>query len=211
MANARFSGEIDKILGSVNSRILISSDEGSVQGFVTSDFSISGSNSFTNAFGAASQEAGDKIIRTATQIGNVIAGNEKIAQRKLQAIDSTIHSWTGSARPSLNIPLIFMTIRETDDVREYVKILMRMVYPTEEGLFVVAPLKYDGTGGGTVSLQIGKWLMIHGLVVLSVNAVLSQQVVKMSDDSTRPLFAKVDMVLEPYKQPTVDDIEGYFI
>ena len=211
MANARFSGDIDKVLGSVNSRILLSSGKGSVQGFVTSDFSLSGANSFTNAFGAASQESGDALIRTATQIGNVLAGNEKIAQRKLQAINSTIHSWTGSSRPSIRIPMMFMTIREKDDVRNNVKILMRMVYPTEETLFLVAPLEYDGVGGGTVSLQIGKWLMIHGLVVISVDATLSQQVVKMSDGSTRPLYAKVDMVLEPYKLPTSADVEGYFI
>lgn len=214
MANAEFSGDIDKVLRSVNSRILISTPKGNVQGFVISEFSLSGQNSFTNLFGARSQEIASDAIRTITSIVNRIQGKGgKIAQRKLEAIDSTIHSWVGSQRPSMNLSMIFVAIRERDDVRESVKTLMRTVYPTEEGIFMVAPLGYSATreGTGTISIQIGKWLLINFLVVMSVNATFSQQVVKLSDGSTRPLYARVEMTVEPHRLPSIDDIEGYFL
>jgi hypothetical protein len=215
MANQRFSGDIDKLLNSVNSRILISdapSNNIRVQGFMVSDFSISGGNSYTNIFGSSSQEIADSALKTATSLINFVSGKTgisdvKISERKLMAINSTIHSWVGSNRPSFNIPLIFVAIRESDDVRTPVKSLTKSVYPTEDGIFMIAPLGYDGTGGGTVSIQIGKWLMIHGLVVTSMNATFSQQVIK----SGLPLYAKVDITFEPYKLPTVKDVDGYFI
>jgi len=182
-----------------------------VVGWIKDPFSFGGQSEFQNPEANAGQETLTKAVNASMSVANSFFG-ANARQQVIKHVGQTIQSWTGSSPPALTLPLEFVAIRPGDDPREDVKKLLRCVYPTIEGIRVIAPLGYSinpraTTAVGSVTMTIGTWLRIPNLIVKSVDFTFSVEVIS----SGVPLQAEGTVMLEPYKMLSITDVEGFFL
>jgi len=147
---------------------------------------------------------------------------ESYEQKLFISLLQTVSTYEGTGKPDIHVPLFFLAIKEEDDVRKNVTTLLSGVMPIKDNMMMLSPplgykidiqpkdfkaVSQDTEGVlGTLSLKIGRWLYIRGLVIKSVEPMFSKE----TTPSGWPLYARVNVTLEPTILWTVKDIEKMF-
>lgn len=202
--------DIFKVQNSKYSKVKISGSGINLEGILQNDLGVSGSNTFDNSFllsGLVGEVTEGKAMlqRTANRVSGGRAGSDRSAINQ----EMSKYSWTGSARPEFTVQLALVALRDLESESVVAKSMqaMRCVYPDKSMGFLTAPLGYNsGQGSGTVRLAIGTWFNAYGLIVKSANVTYSKVCLK----SGRPLFALLEVNLEPYKAITFGELRSYF-
>jgi len=183
-------------------------------GFVSSDFSLSGSSSFESLFGGTI--FGEKTIAqlqyAAPQILDRLTNGQAI---KVKSPHQIVNYWTGSSESSYSITFIVprLSMRESS-VIDRVKNLQKAVMGSWDNSKIVHPWRptRDLANNvfqippGTASLEIGEWLRLHGLLINNVSVNYSKEVVK---DGT-PLHASVSVGLMPWRMEFSEDVNMWY-
>lgn len=130
---------------------------------------------------------------------------------------STYPTWTGTEPLQFSIPFRFDAVNDTNnDVVEPWVNLMKLVCPTKNGDLLRAPgpsITLDEetktplfNKSRVLSLSIGKFIYIRGVIVTSVSNTLFSKF----DVKGRPIQAEADVTLRTIFSPTVTDIENWF-
>lgn len=118
--------------------------------------------------------------------------------------------WEESNKPQFTIEFILMALSDEESKRniQTVKRIQSSVLPILEGKEgLKAPLGYNRTGSGTLSLTVGTWFNARGLVVMNTSCTPSKQVMR----SGNPLYWTCSMTLEPYRIISIQEFEDYFL
>lgn len=231
--------KVDNLTANDFSKVLITAGSPGTDGFLNvtgyalNDLALSSSNEFASLFGSeALNQLAQKLdlaksSAAALGIGdsNRAALNSIIVRTKEQ----TVYNWSGSTRPTITVNLLFVRVRESDNIIENALKLYRAtlpvdvsrtrIQPTEKpdskkraGVTQIeAPLGYkSGLAGegttGTISIQIGTWFKANNLVARTCDFTYSKEV---TPDGA-PLYAQGSITLEPYSVITLSDYNDYF-
>lgn len=196
-----------------------------VTAVLQNDISIAGGNDFTTA----------RDIIAETPIAGTIAGfkDKFAAQTKVFGKSVTTQletglAWSNSLKPNISVEMTFYQEDATqgDILSDYMKI-KAAVLPSGVGAFFKAPLGYrlvedlaritkKASEGkttpiikpkGLVTLQIGKWLRMTGMVMISESFTFSKEV----NSNGQPLFITGSVTLEPFQALTYAQFQKYFI
>ena len=222
-ANSSFTPTALDTASKSNSNVLV--------GFVSQPLSFGGANTYTSPLDAASDAlnqawAAIEVAGSKTGVGKWLnekfGGGKGLAQYSLKSFEQTASVWTGSATPEFAVKLIFVALRETDDVTIPIQSLMRSFYPTRESLgkgkmtLMRAPLGYgfqpnaNGTmvPYGTLVLQIGKWFRASGLIPVRADGVTFSKECILSG---KPLYSECTVVLRPWRMISYNEFAGFFV
>lgn len=130
---------------------------------------------------------------------------------------SSYPTWTGTEPIQFSIPFRFDAVNDTNkDVVEPWVNLMKLVCPMKDGELLTAPgpsITFDKetkvplfNKSRVLSLSIGKFIYIRGVVVTSVSNTLFSKF----DINGKPIQAEADVTLRTVFSPTVTDIENWF-
>lgn len=208
--------DIDNINTNPNSQIIIAIPgvPRPVTGYIQNDVFISAGNEFNTPFENQAQNS----LNTKLQgLGSVTGrfsdtAGEKLKTFSLKTIDQSALFWTGSRIPQFSIPLTFVAVRESDDVRDPVENLYKTVFPIFDKLSKSAtirpPLGYFPKGisaDGTISVRIGNWFNASRLVMVNVDFSFSREVI----ESGAPLFATGTVVMRPFRAISFNEFQGW--
>lgn len=204
--------DLDDLKNNANARVLVAiPGTRGVRGIIQGNLQISGSNEFQSAFEASG--LGDASRKL--QIASALLGDLKpdIIPSTLLTLQGSVYTWSGSGRPTFTVPMTFLAVRETDDVRRQVADLYRTVFPTTrevgEGKFLEPPLGYNPipslTTTGTIAVSIGNWFTATQQVMRNVDFTFSKEVIA----SGSPLYATGSIAFEPFRAIQLNDMKGY--
>ncbi len=174
-----------------------------LKSFLSGDISFSGSNRVTSALGTLASGA-QSIMRI-------------LGMRTAYSQISTFPSWTGTEPLEFSIPFVFHAINNTrENVTKPWINLMKVVCPTKEGLIMKAPgpqFVWDPNQHKPIfkkdrilSLSIGQFIYIRGVIVTAVNNTLYSKF----DKDGLPIQAQADVTLRTTFSPTTQDIQEWF-
>jgi hypothetical protein len=175
-------------------------------GFVTSNITIGGSNCFQSPFDTALMSALTLVANGGGILSNELLGT-KIAQIRLSTQTMTRQVWTKSESPIFRATMVFLAIKEADDVRTPVKAILSSVFPEFDNSSPImkAPLGYDGVGAGLLTVVIGKWFQAPNMIMRSANFSFSKEIIA----SGAPLYAEGNIEFIPYDMTSGSTIAGY--
>ena len=147
-------------------------------------------------------------------------------QRRLQAKIQTIVTWTGTASPIMEFPIVIPALHYDQDIRKDARDLLKCVFPISEGSdfgMLKAPLYYQPglvasyiSGAntdvptkaffGTIQVWVGQWLRLANMVAVGVDVVFSREVTK----NRTPLLALITLTVQPAMMWTAEDIDNIF-
>lgn len=200
---------LDKVMQDPNRLVqLVTPSNGVVKGFITSDFTVSGGSDWNDPSSTSDLlEKGNRAWSSFTQAANAL-GTSFANQRVVSTMDS-VYTWQGSKRPSFTVDLIFVAVREGDDVRDPARRLLAAAYPDRSGLSLTAPGGYTtdafGRATNTCILKVGKWFLSRDLVIEDVTANFSKAILK----SGLPKHCMLTVSFSPYRVPDKDTMSGY--
>jgi hypothetical protein len=135
-------------------------------------------------------------------------------QLNIKSVWLTESRWNGSDSPVFNFKLILPSYNSSAGTSpmDYVKLLMKCVYPTQKTVgLLTAPLGYDISDGdtpiNTITVTRGNFFRAPNQVMKSVSCSVSQE---MMDDGY-PLYVEANIEFMPWRMPTYDDVMSYFI
>jgi len=215
---------IDAVRQDPNSQIRLTSEDGAVPsiiGFITDDMQVSGAAEYNAPFETAMAKQSIRL-NALTTLANDWFG-AKIPQMQLKSRAHTVNMWVSSQRPSFLVSFLYPALREGEDIVDNVKYLVGATYPdAEDGAMTTlleAPNGYAvGAGGaqdlttgtslaGTWMLEYGRWFRATNLVLRSASATMSKEITPYSG----PLYAKIDVTLEPYRLISAEEFHDYFL
>jgi hypothetical protein len=178
-----------------------------IVGFVTSNITIGGANCFQSPFDTALLSALTLVANGGMTLLTQAGVLDKISQIRLSTQGMTTQVWLKSETPIFRATMVFLAIKETDDVRTPVRRILRSVYPnfSADSALMKAPLGYDGGGNGTFTVKIGAWFQANSMVMRSANFSFSKEVLA----SGAPLYAEGNIEFMPWQMVSGDDIAGY--
>ena len=192
----------------------------SVEGIILDKVSIGGGADFNNPLESAAQAALDSTL-TNVQMGLRAAAakagmnSDSIPVLSLKSVAQSISVWTGSERPSFNIPMMFIATRRDQDIREDVKKLLKTVYPTfSDAGTILPPLGYGSSLGvegalptakNTCTIFIGQWFKASQQIMRSVEFSFSPEV----HSNNTPLYAIGSIKFEPFRTVSYEEVSGY--
>jgi hypothetical protein len=216
----------DDFKNNENYKITLKLSDASVKGKPTTrivtavlqnDIALAGGNDFTTA--------GDAIgtipaFGDAQNLRNKAEGAFKLAGKSLATQFESALVWSNSLKPNINIEMTFYqdSINNKDIMEDYLNI-KSAVLPNSFGAAFSSPLGYSITRNklklkgnklnpkGLISLQIGTWLRMTGMVMVSESFTMSKEVNALGN----PLFITGSITLEPYKALTYKEFKKYFI
>lgn len=199
---------LSELTGLNFNRIILQGMPGpTVTAFVTSDFSFGTSSEYNAEWEFEKQKPLAEAFNRLTSVIN--AGGADIAQISLKSLSQTISTWTGTEKPQFNIDLLFVSydpnVRPLDRVRD----LMGGIFPESLGMVLVAPMKYAPglkSASGIWNIKIGTWFDAPYQILRQVNPTFSKEVTP----DGRPLYAKVNVVFEPYRMISYNEFKSYF-
>jgi len=223
-------GKIDfeQLINNQNARVVIDIGRGGgrpIVGFMQSEISVNGSNEFNTLFDTSTQESITTLTNKARQIAQSGRVQQFIQDSPAQVEDlrnvslinvaQTIQEWTASTRPTFSINILFIAIRNGDDVRVPATKLLSTVYPNKTtGGFLSAPNNLTPTAPnrpGVGAVEIGKWFRAPGIIFKEVNNTFSNQVIRLDSEGsdTAPLYCISTIQFQPFRQPTFSEISKY--
>lgn len=202
---------IDALRANPAALVVISAPGVLVNGYITSEIAIDGTSEYNTPLESQAQNSlNDAKNRITALAGNVTGKPISIASP--QSVEQSVVSWVGTAKPHFNLQLVFVALRETDDVRKATFDLYKTVYPSSDkivaGTFFKPPLGYATAGlasQGTCTIQVGRWFRATQQVMKNVNFSYSKQTIA----SGAPLYAHGSISFEPYRAITIGDLRGY--
>lgn len=199
-----------------SSRILITipGEPKGLEGYYCDDLSIGGRSVYGNPLESQMQESLSNSIQALQGfVSNVTGITYKVPS--LRSIEQSVAVWNSTEKPSFEARLMFVCIREDQDVRKMVMTLYKTIYPTKTPFggvdFLNAPLGYSPLPGAdstknTCMVAIGKWFKCDRQIVTSVNFSFSKETIANGS----PLFATGSISFEPYRMITYDEFKAYF-
>jgi len=186
-----------------------------VSGYLTGDISVTGGNQFSNILeNQAVNNLQQNLQVTQSILGRFDVFKSALTKYSFHTTDASMDFWNSSKRPSFTINMVFVALRETDDVRKMVAGLYRSVYPTfeREGVtsVVLPPLGYQPFQGGlsaqgTMTVTVGKWFKAVNVIMDSVDFTFSKEVIA----SGYPLYASGGFTFHPYRELSYDEFLSF--
>lgn len=173
---------------------------------MTNELAIGGGNQFSS-HGAVLREI--PIVGKALQLKDKVNPVLKESGRSAFSRGESNLVWEESHKPtfSLEFTLLALTNAESKLNAEKIQLIGSAVLPIGEGSQgLIAPLGYNTSGAGTLSLAVGTWFNAKGLIVSASSCTPSRQVMK----DGYPLFWTCSMTLEPRRVVTIDEFKRYF-
>lgn len=170
-------------------------------------FSSDGSTEWSSPFEALLGGAQDKfgnVLNAGTTVVNRVVGTD-MSQMQLKTVEDTLATFAGHKKPIFNINMLFLATEADHDVRTPVLKLLQAVYPNSSTP-IKAPFGYTGKEIGTVTLKIGRWIIIPFLLISSISYSFSTTVIK----SGSPLYSEANIIFQPYKLPTYEQVKGWY-
>jgi len=226
---------IDNLTSELNNKVIITGENlveprgagllnaPGVTGIMLNELSLSGSNDFGALFDTSSlinriSSSIDKAAVSASLLSPDLS--EFLRTLAPRNTFATAVQWTGSSKPVFPINLLFLKLRNRENIAQKVLSLYKTVYPTQSREFSVSDLKIANIGAplgylptannsarGTLALQIGQWFRATNLIMRSVDFTFSSEI---STDGF-PLYAVGSVVLEPWRSITFEEFSAYFI
>ena len=184
--------------------------------WITGDFQINLSAAYTAPFEDVLETA-QEWIGKATIIGGEVELADTVRERleSARTRENTTYTWSNSDRPSFSVPLTFISVGDNDRPQDLAMSLGALTQPGIRGNgtnpTLQPPAGYraslqDGTRG-TFDLELGNWFKASELVLVDAPVTLSAQ--RM--ENNQPLYATVDVTLEPYRTISEEELLGYFM
>lgn len=232
---------LEKLLNNNLSRILISIPEVQVQvplkakqrqtvkAFVGHDFAIGGGANFNNPLENQALTNLQQKIQAAQSIGlealsqgSSVLGSLESKIKDMASgsnfsvgnVTQTLEFWSSSEKPQFSINILFVALKETDDVRKLVAPLYDTVYPQFGKLGFArttsAPLGYRPFAGGsnalgTIDVQIGTWFTATQQIMKRVDFTFSKETIA----SGNPLYAYGTISFQPYRMISAEELRKY--
>ena len=182
-----------------------------LSGWITSEFTISGTANYKNPYESAMDEASTKL-NAITATVNSKAGTE-IPQIQLKTLAKTVGLYVGSEKPTFDVPMLFVTTKPGDNIVTDLAKLVSLTMPEEDKKtsLIKAPGNYiaaegAASAGGTWTVSIGSWFRARHLLLLQAQATFSKEVVP----SGAPLYANASATFAPYRLVSSSDFRKYF-
>ena len=213
--------DLQELTNNPDARVMVVlPDRTTVTGFLTQEFSFGGRSKYESAATADTQGRVSKIVNN---ISSFVGGGEKrIAQIKLMHPNQTVMSWQGTTNPDINLNLVFISLRENQDLNDTITQLQQALYPTVgtgsiagkavSGIYK-APGGYSIEKGidnpkafNTNTVSIGRWFLAPGLVMTALNFTISKE----PTSNRTPLYVGAAMSFSPFKQVDYATVKSYF-
>jgi hypothetical protein len=189
-----------------------------VEAFLADELNLSGGNDFSEAaLQQGQQENLNDLAQRLQAVAGAVAGKfgyDSIPSFTLKTLEQSVSTWKGADRPSFSLRVLFVAVRETDDVTVQVNKLYKGVFPSFQSAgvasVVLPPLNYlpQGTSArGTVAVEIGKWFRATGLVIKNVSFKFSRSTLA----SGKPLYADGTVQFQTYRVLSYDEIQQWFL
>jgi hypothetical protein len=206
--------DIAKLQANPNARVTIvhPGNTKTTIGLVEGDFGFGMSSNFSSEdqVGANPLTAGYNAI--ANTIG---AGTQSV----IANVRQTVSQWTGSVRPTFQIPLTVVqydtSVKPLDMAKDF---FSGVAFEYGAGGILQAPngykvTKLDSNFGadsfaGTWTIQMGKWFRATTLVLVDVQAQFSKEIVRSSG---QPLWATFNLSFTPAKLPDQKEVASWFL
>jgi hypothetical protein len=214
--------DIEAIRNNPNARVVIAGGNARnkpIRGIlVDTEFSAGNNAEFNQPFlGELTKQLSEMMNNIATSV-NMASENFQFPQMKLMNIRQTVEIWSNTPKPEFSVNMLFVSIREEEDVREDIKSLLQFVYPTipeKNGLGLEAPNGYRVTRGqgkhglsavGTASIYVGEWFYAPLQIITGVNYTFSTRILP----NNSPLYARATINFKPFRMIARDEYFGYF-
>lgn len=202
---------IDEIQSNPNARVLIVfPDKSVVSSFIKAEFAVGNTSEYEDPSTNSKSALVDKLSNAGMKLTGVGSEGGQVSWKQPS---TTALNWTGSTNPELNLSLVFISTKSSDNVLNIAKKLHTLTYPSlgSSGLVYRAPLQYtpstkigrQPTAKGTVAIQIGKWFYAVGLVCLSFTPTYSKETIA----NGTPLYMECELTFRPFRQWTYEDID----
>lgn len=181
-------------------------------GLVESDFGFDISSVFNSEDQMANNPASNLLnaASNTTGIG---------AQSVVANIRQTVSQWTGSTRPTFQVPLSLVAYDPSIDIVGIASDLVAAcAFEFGPGGILKAPGGYGvrkatadfgiNSFDGTWTLQIGRWFRATGLVLVSCAPRFSKETHR---GSGKPIFANLTLTFTPAILPDKNMVKGWFI
>lgn len=197
--------------GNANAKVILAHPTGGTfVGYRQEDFTLSLQAQYGAKFENAMQEQSSTLNTGISALNNWSGGLFNIPNVNLTNQAQTLYEWNASQRPPIPIQLTIVrhSLSETP-VTQVAKNLLKHLLPRKGvGDLLKAPGEYNaGMGTGMWTVQVGQYFKATQLVLTQGNAAFAP--VDVSDGT--PLYANLSLTFEPYKLPTEDEFEQYFL
>lgn len=218
--------EIDKLRNDPSTRITLTlPTKDIIVGFMKQEtFAINGSANYQSAF---NRSLADTLIGgLGGRVGQIKELAEIASQRKATSLIETILSYGGGEPPSFSLELLFIAIRDDEDVRVPALKLLEGTYPimglqdksgnmskgwigtVTENVIMSAPWGYDyKSKGGRMGVKIGNWFQATEQVLRDVSFNFSKEVI----EGGLPLYAEGSITFSPARMIEANELKKYFI
>lgn len=200
---------IEQLNNIANAQIQIAGGGIKVDGFVSSDISIGGGNSFNNPLESMAQQS---LSETLQGLQSVASKFGYTGNFTLRSLEQSVLTWTGADIPNFTLRVVFIAIREGDDVRKKALELYKTVYPTSKtagaATLIVPPLQYLPSGlnaRGVFTVKVGKWFKAYNQVMQNVSFSFSKEVTSNGS----PVYCEGEISFRPFRTVTSDTIRQY--
>lgn len=203
-----------------NNRVIINGIKGApkdyVLGYITAPLSFNS----TADFGAIGQQSYENVLTQFSASVTSILNRFMKGKRKIdyiRGIQNTVLTWSGTENFAFDVQMLFVAIKETDDIRKPVTDMMLACVPdfNEENVttfLVEAPNGYSATNlkgaFGVVSVNVGTWFRSgKKFVITSVSPTYSKEVIASSG---LPIYAEVGIRFQSFRVLSPREVRGMF-
>lgn len=192
-----------------------------ISGILTGDFSFGIGSEYTSLFDSGQIDDLSMNVNRVTTVINSFqnrTGMKAIPQLRLKSPGLTTKVFTGTKDIRFSVDVIFLSLRQGDDVIGKVQQLANLCLPTIQdptgfgvGIYT-APLGYNTSvlqtkSTGPVAIEIGGWFAAYGMIVHDVHFGMSRV---GSDANGTPLFVTANIVFGPTIEIGLSEFQGYF-
>lgn len=191
-------------------------------GMMTSELAFGAGNNWNTPLESQQQDnlsnqlqAGGTIL---TGAANKLGFNFKNPSYTLRTLEQSIKLWTGSSLPIFSVKMIFVAVREDQDVTGLAASLFAAAAPLKNiqagASFIKPPLGYAVSGinaqSGTFSVELGNngqgaWFSASNQVMTDVNFTFSKETIANGN----PLYAEGTISFTPFRIVTADVLQSY--
>ncbi|QJT71154.1 hypothetical protein GR11A_00117 [Vibrio phage vB_VcorM_GR11A] len=208
--------DIEHLRDGKHKQVILAHSSGfTVTGFLEEDFDPAGGAQveYSNPFEDYLTDKSEKLNQGTAVFNSLFGAN--IEQTQLKSRLNSISLWTGTSRPTFDIPITLIRHRTADQpITAITSELQSYLFPIADGGLestLAAPGGYKiiegGKASGTWTLSIGNWFRATGLILRAAPFPHSQVITV--DDT--PMFAKGRVTLEPYRMISSAEFRQYIL
>jgi hypothetical protein len=211
--------DIDNVRKDINNLVVITDGkkDNRVIGITQQGITNSVNANYSSPLVGQLQESLSNFMKQASVALNQL-NYRSIPQANVVNARQTVQIWTNTDDTSFSVSMLFLAIREGEDVVEEIMKLLRYVYPqwSANGKEIKAPNEYTVTSAkgsrfgvtakGTVSISVGQMFFAPQQIITSVSYEFSQRVLP----NGRPMWATAQVTFRPFRVVDYKDVKGYF-